>query len=345
MFELTTSRHFSDWLTESCLSLAFTTYQAGKLFLLGCSPDGELCVRERSFQRCLGLWSDGQTMWMSSKHQLVRFENVLAADEQAMGHDRLFVPQVSYTTGDLDVHDVAVEKSGRVVFVNTLFGCLATLSDTHSFVPLWMPPFIDRLAVEDRCHLNGLALENGAAAYVTLVSQSNVADGWRDHRHDGGCVIDVRSNQVVATGLSMPHSPRIYRDRLWLLNSGTGHFGFVDRSTGEFEAVAFCPGYARGLAFHGNYAIVALSGLRKDRTFKGLPLDDNLKNAGAESRCGLSIINLRSGDTVHWLRIEGVVEELYDVVALANIVRPHALGFKTDEICRVLRIGDPAALS
>lgn len=340
MFELTTSRQFSAWLAESQLSLAFTTYQAGKLFLLGVSPNGELCVRERSFQRCLGLWSNGQTMWMSSKYQLWRFENVLPAGESAHGHDRIFVPQVGYTTGDLDVHDVAVESSGRVVFVNTLFGCLATLSDTQSFVPLWKPPFIDRLAAEDRCHLNGLALENGAAAYVTVVSQSNVADGWRDHRHNGGCVVDVRIDEVIADGLSMPHSPRVHREKLWLLNSGTGHFGFIDRDAGRFEAVAFCPGYVRGLAFHDDYAVVGLSGLRMDRTFRGLPLDDNLRNAGAEPRCGLNVVDLRSGDVVHWLRINGVVSELYDVVALPKVIRPHAIGFQSDEICRLLTIGE-----
>ena len=344
MFELISSRHFADWLAESRLSLGFTTYQAGKLFLLGVSPEGELSVRERSFQRCLGLWSDGQTMWMSSKYQLWRFENVLSPGQISHGHDRIFVPQVGYTTGDLDVHDVVVESSGRVVFVNTLFGCVAALSDTQSFVPLWKPPFIDRLAAEDRCHLNGLALENGTAAYVTLVSRSNVADGWRDHRSDGGCVFDVRTNEVVAEKLSMPHSPRVYRDRLWLLNSGSGHFGFVDSSQGTFEPVAFCPGYARGLSFHDDFAIVGLSGLRKDRTFRGLPLDDNLRNAGAEPRCGINVINLNTGDTVHWLRIEGVVTELYDVVAMPNVIRPHAIGFQSDEICRLLTIGESAEL-
>lgn len=151
---------------------------------------------------------------MSSLYQLWRFENVLEPGQQASGYDRLYVPQVGYTTGDLDIHDVAVEADGRVVFVNTLFGCLATTSPTHSFVPLWRRPFLSRLAAEDRCHLNGLALENGRAKYVTAVSQSDVADGWRDRRHDGGCVIDIHTNEVMATGLSMPHSPRVLGDKL-----------------------------------------------------------------------------------------------------------------------------------
>jgi uncharacterized protein (TIGR03032 family) len=342
--ELTTSRQFTSWMHEQRLSLGFTTYQAGKMFLLGLQPNGRLSVFERTFNRCLGLWSNGQTMWMTSLYQLWRFENVLEPGQSAEDYDRIFVPQVGYTTGDLDIHDLTVEDSGRVVFVNTLFGCLATPSDTHSFIPLWKPPFISKLAAEDRCHLNGLALENGRAKYVTAVSQSDVADGWRDRRHDGGCVIDVETNEIITSGLSMPHSPRVYRDRLWLLNSGTGHFGYIDRTTGKFEQVAFCPGYLRGLSFHGDYAIIGLSKSRGNKTFSGLQLDDNLKSGDAEARCGVHVIDLKTGDVVHWIRIEGVVSELYDVVALPNVVRPQAVGFKTDEVCRVLRVGEEQVL-
>lgn len=179
---------------------------------------------------------------------------------------------------------------------------------------------------------------------MTSVSQSDVADGWRDQRADGGCVVDVESNEVIATGLSMPHSPRWYRERLWLLNSGTGFLGTLDTGSGLFEEVAFCPGYLRGLSFVGDFAVVALSGLRQNRTFSGLPLDDNLAARQAEPRCGLQVIDLRTGDSVHWLRIEGIVEELYDVIALPGVRRPQALGFKTDEIRRTLRVGEEQAL-
>ncbi|MEQ8757095.1 MAG: DUF4915 domain-containing protein [Coleofasciculus sp. G1-WW12-02] len=63
------------------------------------------------------------------------------------------MPQVNYVTGDLDVHDVAVVdppllKGGlggdHPIFVNTLFSCLATVSETHSFTPVWQPPFISK---------------------------------------------------------------------------------------------------------------------------------------------------------------------------------------------------------
>ena len=341
--ELMASRQFTSWLTEHRISLAITTYQTGKLFLIGLQPNGRLSIFERTFNRCMGLCSDGQTIWMSSLFQLWRFENVLDPGQMANGYDRLYVPQVGYTTGDIDVHDVAVDGNGQVIFVNTLFSCLASHSETHSFVPFWKPKFISKLAAEDRCHMNGLTLDptTGRPKYVTTVSQSDVTDGWRDRRHDGGCVIDVSTDEVVCAELSMPHSPRIYQEKLWLLNSGTGFFGTVDLDTGKFEPVAFCAGYLRGLTMVGDFAIVGLSKPRENKTFSGLALDDNLKSRDAESRCGLCVIDLRSGDVVHRLDFEGIVSELYDVVVLPGVVRPMALGFKTDEIRRTLSMGNP----
>jgi uncharacterized protein (TIGR03032 family) len=336
---VTTSPHFGAWLAEQRVSLAFSTYQAGKLFVLGRYPDGRPTVVERTFDRCMGLWADGDTMWVSSRYQLWRFVNVLQPGERHDDCDRLYVPRTAHTTGDLDIHDVAVDGGGRVIFVATTFGCLGTLHARHSFAPLWRPPFLSKLAPEDRCHLNGLAMEDGRPRYVTVVSRSDVADGWRDRRRDGGCVLEVPGGRVVAEGLSMPHSPRVHRGRLWLLNSGTGMIGSIDPSSYTFVPLAFCPGYLRGLAFAGDYAVVGLSRPRHDKTFGGLALEDELAKRGAEPRCGLHVIDLRSGDTVHWVRIEGLVRELYDVAVLPGVTRPNLLGIKSDEIHRILSLG------
>lgn len=178
----------------------------------------------------------------------------------------------------------------------------------------------------------------GEPRYVTAVSRSDVADGWRDHRQAGGVVIDVQSNEVILDGLSMPHSPRLHGDKLWLLDSGRGEFGHVDRDHGRFEPVAFLPGYGRGLSFINGFAVIGVSKPRNNRTFSGLPLDDRLKGKNAEARCGLYVIDLETGDAAHWLRIEGLVDELYDVAVLPNIQRPMAIGLKTDEIRRVLSV-------
>jgi len=343
-FALTTSRHFPELLDRMRASLAFTTYQAGKLFFLGLRRDGRVAVFERTFARCMGLGvhPSGRSFALATQYQLLRFDDVLPPGDGASGeHDAVYAPHLSWITGDLDMHDVVMPVDFRPVFVNTLFSCVAQVSDGFSFRPLWRPSFVTRLAPEDRCHLNGLACdEHGQPRYVTLVADSDVADGWRDRRADGGMVLDVASGETVVRGLSMPHSPRLYEGRLWLLNSGTGEFGFVDPAAQHFEAVAFCPGYARGLAFVGRYAIIGLSLARDNRTFQGLPLDRALAAHGAEPRCGLLVVDINTGDTIGWVRIEGVVRELYDVAVLPGVRNPSVIGFISDEIRRIISIDE-----
>lgn len=338
-FVLTPSRGFNEWLTSVNGSLAFTTYQAGKVFFLGVTAAGKPSVFERSFPRCMGLAADAEAgvLLLATHTQIYRFDNIMPKGGQHEGYDALFAPKQTWITGDLDVHDIAFGTDGPV-FVNTLFNCLSTLSEGYSFRPLWQPSFISRLAAEDRCHLNGLAMEDGAPRYVTCVANSDVADGWRDRRTNGGLVIDVHSGDIVTDGLSMPHSPRLHEGRLWLLNSGHGEFGYVEPETGRFNPIAFCPGYARGLSIVDRYAVIGLSKPREKKTFSGLPLDDALSKRGVDARCGLIVVDLKTGDTVEWVRIEGVVSELYDVVFLPELYRPSAIGLKGREIRKVINV-------
>ena len=340
-FALTSSRGFNDWLAAGGGSLAITTYEAGKLFLIGLKPDGALSVFERSFPRAMGLAvsDDGRSLALATLYQIQRFDNVVPPGQvDARGYDALYAPHAAWVTGDLDTHDLGFGADGRPVFVNTLFGCIATVSEGHSFRPLWRPPFVSRLAAEDRCHLNGMAMDAGVPRFATACSRSDVSDGWRDRRRDGGVVIDVASGEVVLEGLSMPHSPRLHEGRLWLLDSGRGRLGFVDAKAGKFEPVGFCPGFARGLTLVGNHAVVGLSLPRENRTFEGLDLGGELAARDAEARCGLAVFDLRSGDMTGWVRIEGVVRELYDVAFLPGVRRPSAVGFKTDDVKRVFSI-------
>ena len=339
--ELRASRLFSAWLTDARASLAITTYQAGKLFLIGVRPDGRLSVFERSFARCMGLGADPRdprSFYMSSLFQMWRFQNFLTEDETHQDYDAVYVPITGHTTGDIDIHDIHPSETGPL-FVATRFNCLARLDPAHSFRPVWTPPFIDRIAAEDRCHLNGMALgtePSDLPVCVTCVSRSNVVEGWREHRRDGGVLLDVLSGEPIATGLSMPHSPRLYRGKLWLIQSGTGEFGVVDQATGAFTPLCFLPGFARGLSFIGDHAIIGLSKPREG-TFEGLALDDRLSSAGTSAKCGVMVVNLKSGDLEHSLDFSGLVEELYDVAVLPGIRRPMALGFMTNEIRFMVR--------
>ncbi|MEL6500496.1 MAG: TIGR03032 family protein [Cyanobacteria bacterium J06623_1] len=334
---ITSEPNFSQWLSDRHLSLAFTTYQAGKIFFIGLQPNGELSIFERTFDRAMGMWYDNSGLYLSSLYQIWGFTNALTPGENYNGYDSVLIPQFSYVTGDLDIHDLVINASGKLIFANTLFNCLSTVSQTHSFTPLWQPSFISQLVAADRCHLNGIALKDGQVRFVSAIGHTDRANGWRDLRRDGGCIIDVVEEEIIAEGLSMPHSPRWYGDRLWVLNSGSGEFGYIEPATGKFKALVFCPGYLRGCSLIDNYAVVGISQLR-NKTFSGLLLDDNLQRAGLESFCGLLIIDLLQGKIVHWLKLEGVVKELYDVVILPQIRRPMALGFKSDEIKRLITI-------
>ena len=337
---VTASREFPDWLAAQQVSLAVSTYQAGKLILLGRNPAGGLSVFERTLDRCMGLTADEGTLWVGTAFQVWRFENILRPGGDYQGHDRLYVPRTGHTTGDLDAHDLAVAADGSVVFAATKFNCLARLHPVDSFEPVWRPPFVSRLVAEDRCHLNGFALVDGEPGYVTVVAATDVVDGWRDRRRAGGLVLNVPAGDVVCDGLSMPHSPRWHAGKLWVLDGGSGHVGFVDPA-GRFEPVAFVPGFLRGLAFVGGYAVVGSSLARHEGTFTGLPLDDHLTARNADPRCGLSVVDLASGAVVHWVRVEGLVTELYDVAVLAGAVRPAAVGFQSDEVRRIVTVPDP----
>ncbi len=332
-FELKVSRHLTTWLAEQNVSLAFTTPPL-KLFLIGLKADNSLSVFERSFNRCLGIAATDNALYLSTRYELWKLENALPKGQLIdEGYDRQYIPRMVYRTGFLGIHDVAVDRNGRVIFVNTRFGCLATISDTHSFVPLWHPPFLSGVQPGDRCHLNGLAMRDGLPAYVTSVGNIDKFDSWRDQRRNGGCITDIANNEIVATGFSMPHSPRWHRDRLWLTNSGTGEFGYADLQAGKFEQVAFAPGFLRGLCLVGDYAVVGSSKPRHGDIYSGLDLDDSLRKYDEQPRLGIFIINLRTGEIDHWLFIEGgPMRELYDVVALPNVRQPMAIGLVSEEI-------------
>ena len=335
--QMFTSRQFVPWLTSTGASLVVTTYQSGKIIFIGTNPaTGKMTVFERTLERPMGLAVSGKRLSVASLYQIYTFADVLDGGQVVNGSDALYVPRYSLFTGDLDAHDIAHNGNGEIIFANTLFSCLSETSPSHSFRPLWKPPFISRLAEEDRCHLNGLAMRDGKPAFVTAIGSGDVADSWRDHRVSGGVVVDVETDEIICRGLSMPHSPRWHDGRLYVLNSGRGEIGSIDLQTGRFEAIAFLPGYLRGLSFIGDYAIVGLSAPRENRTFDGLELQARLDKEGMTPRSGLSIVNIKTGDVVHWLTMEGIFTELYDVAVLPGVRNPSMIGFKTDEIRRVI---------
>lgn len=330
--EKSCSRGLAGWLAQHRLSLAITSYQTGRIYLVGSDQQGRVSFFERIFERAMGVVGNAQRIYLGGLYQLWRFENVLRPNEIIHGQfDKCYVPRNAQTIGDLDIHELGIRTDGRVVFVNTKYSCLAELSPTHSFKAIWKPKFISKLAPEDRCHLNGLAMVDGEPKYVTAVCKSDSVDGWRERRRDGGVVIDVQTDEIVCEGLSMPHSPRWHNGRLWLLNAGTGQLGWVDFGKKAFVPHAFVPGFARGLSIIGNVAAVGLSKPRNQR-FEGLQLDDELKQRDAEPWCGVQIISLANGDVLNWIRFDGDMGEIFDIAFLPNVKQPMMIGLRTAEI-------------
>ncbi|WP_394706180.1 TIGR03032 family protein [uncultured Martelella sp.] len=339
---ITCSRGFSQWLALHGCSLAFTSYQTGQLFLVGVLPNGALSIHQRNFVRAMGLIGDAQRLLLAGLAQIWRFENVLGPDERANENfDKLYVPRRGQTVSDLDVHELGIDTAGRLLFVNTKYSCLATDSVAHSFKPVWRPSFISKLAPEDRCHLNGLAMENGVPRFVTAVSTTDIVDGWRNERRDGGVVVDVETDEIVAEGLSMPHSPRLHNGALWFLDSGNGYLTRLDLESRMRERVTFCPGFLRGLSFHDGHAIVGLSLARREGVFSGLNLQDELDKRRADAWCGLQVINTANGDIVEWLRLEGGIKELFDVRVLPGVRCPMALPTFGPELASFITIEAP----
>jgi uncharacterized protein (TIGR03032 family) len=331
------------FLHDQNIAIAFTSFETGHLFLIGCTATDQLTVDARRFRKATGLHLAGGTLLMATLAHVYRMENILRPDQRLDGtFSHCYVPRTGHFTGVLDAHDVGMTNASEAVFIATRYNCLAATSATHSFKPLWKPPFISDIVAEDRCHLNGLAMRNGKPSHATAIGRSNEYDGWRDCVADGGIVMDVERNVVICEGLSMPHSPRVHEDKLWLLNSGAGELGYIDLGESapvRFRSVSFCPGFVRGLALRGRYAFVGLSRPRYG-DFDGLELDTRLREAGVEAQCGLQVIDTASGQCIHWLRIDGQVRELYDVAVLPEVRCPTSVGFHNDEALDMISIED-----
>jgi uncharacterized protein (TIGR03032 family) len=214
-----------------------------------------------------------------------------------------------------------VDRDGALWFVNTKFSTLCTLDGESSFVPEWRPHFVSALADEDRCHLNGLCMIDGKPKYVTALGTTDTRGGWRENKRDGGILMDVERNEIVIEKLSMPHSPRWYKGKLWLLESGKGHLSTVNLETKEVQMVAEVPGFTRGIDFVGPLAFIGLSQIRESATFSGLPITERL----TERICGVWVVNIETGETVAFMQFTAGVEEIFSVQVLPQTKWPEVL--------------------
>ncbi len=328
-FRSLNSPGFAGLLETLGISLLVTTYQAGKLMAVR-GQGGRVSTLLRSFERPMGLAVHGQDFALGTRLQVWFYRDApdIAVQLPPTGkHDACWLPRVSYVTGDIRCHEMAwVGK--ELWIVNTFFSCLCSVDAQYSFMPRWHPPFLSGPLPGDHCHLNGLAIAGNKARYVTALGATDTPAGWRPSKADGGILIDVASGAVVARGLSMPHSPRVHANKVWVLDSGTGQMQTVDPDSGQRTTVVELPGFTRGLAFHGNYAFVGLSKIRESNTFGNLPITGR----GIDLACGIWVIDLATGSVAEFMRFEAGVEEIFAIEVLAGQRFPEIVGFQQETI-------------
>ena len=328
-FHYTQTESFVELLHKLGASLLVSTYQANKLLAVRAAPAG-ISTLVRTFERPMGMAIDSRRLVLGTRDQVWVLRNapdIAPRVEPAGQHDACFVPRSSHVTGDIGVHEMAWADDGLWI-VSTRFSCLCTLHPDYSFVPRWQPRFITALAAEDRCHLNGLGLVQGRPKYVTALGETNTADGWRTHKAHGGCLMDVDTNEVIARGLCMPHSPRWHNDKLWVLESGTGRLLLIDPADGRRETVAELPGFTRGIAMCGSQAFIGLSKIRTTSAMDGVPLAERRE----QLKCGVAVVDLHRGEIVAFLEFHSAVEEIFDVQLLSGVRFPEVIGFQKDAL-------------
>ncbi len=308
-------------------SLLVSTYQAGKVVVVsrGHLPD-ELDIRLscHNFERAMGIAVAPGRLAVGARSVvwILRDASAIAPQLDPPGtFDACYLTRAALYTGAINSHELAWADDELWV-VNTLFSCLCTLDDQHSFVPRWRPRFISQYAAEDRCHLNAVAMEEGKPRYVTVFGTTDTPGGWRPSKVTSGCLIDVLSNEVAVNGLAMPHSPRIHCGRVWLLDSGKGRLVLADPDKGSVETVAELPGYTRGLALAGSLAFVGLSKVRESATFGGVPIAADRERL----KCGVAIVDLNSGKMIGLLEFHTGIEELFDVHLVPGVQAPYLSG-------------------
>ena len=320
LFRYTHSPTLPKLLWQLGCTLVFSTYQAGKVIFIRATSPENIEQHALDFPRPMGLAVSDQRIAVATREEVIVLTNTSVEESTESQHfdsealigavKSTYVPEKIYFSGEVDTHDLAWGKDGLWA-INTLLSSIALVDDGSGLESKWRPPFVSDIAPEDRCHLNSMAMVDGQPEYVTAFGEVDTFEGWRENKTSGGIVMEVSTGEIVVEGLPMPHSPRIYDGKLYLLLSGTGELVCAEPETGGYEVVAQLPGFVRGMTRCGDYLFVGLSKLRKSSsTFAALPISEQAVFSG------IVAVSLSDGRIVEHLTYETGVEEIYDVQVL-----------------------------
>lgn len=310
-------------------TLLISTYQAGRLIAISASPtEDKLLQIPFSFKKPMGIAVQNSKLAIATLDEIHFLSSKGDIQNQKKLNlkqfDKFYIHRATYNTNRLDVHDIEFGK-GSLWGINTAFSCLCKFDVNYSFFPKWAPNFITELVPEDRCHLNGLAMENDEPKYVTALSQTNTKEGWRENIMESGVLIEVPSGDIILQNLAMPHSPRIIEGELYVLESGTGKLLKVNPNTKSSEVVYNFNRFIRGLTYKDGIMIIGASKIREtSETFNGLDVKENSKQAG------IIVFDLKNTIVLGTINYLTTVEEIFDV-QLIDDSRKLAIINKNDE--------------
>jgi uncharacterized protein (TIGR03032 family) len=331
-FSCTYTPQLPELLLKMNCSIAISTYQAGKLVFISAKDENSLVQLPRHFEQAMGIAEDVKKdkIALACKDEVVVFVNSkeLAAHypKSPNKYDALYMPRISYHTGVADIHDLSFGDNGKIYAVSTLFSSIIELSDDYSFKTFWSPPFIDKVVPEDRCHLNGMAMQNGKPKYATAFNTGNTIQSWKENVAKEGIIIDVETNTIIAENLPMPHSPRLFGEDLYVLLSATGELVKVNKATGTYDVIVKLDGFVRGMSLYKDYLFIGLSKLRQNSSSFG-----KLEFAKKANQAGVVVLHLPTNSIAGRIDYQTSLDEIYDVHILANKIRPNILNTKTSD--------------
>ena len=332
-FSLQCNPELAEFFYKMKITVALSTYQAGKVVFISATSPDKLVQLPRNFDTPMGIALDKNRLAIATVDEVVQFTNEPTASvgyDSKKEYDAFFVPTASFHTGRVHMHDIEFGEGG-IYGVNTNFSMLGLINGEYSFLPIWKPPFIEHVNSQDQCHLNGMAMQDGKPKYVTILGISHQAGGWRKNKLNGGILMDVQTNEIILRNLQMPHSPRLHNGKLYLLQSASGTLSEVNLETKTIEVIKNLKGFVRGMSLHGDYAFIGLSKIRETSTaFWDMPI------AQYKNRSGFVVVHLPTKAIIGEVTYENSVDEVYDIRVLPDTIRPNILSNLDEGAKRVI---------
>ncbi len=242
---------------------------------------------------------------------------------RATREDRPLVPLSSgFLPGRLYLHDLAM--IGGVLHGNAAgLNAIVRLARSGECEAVWWPRAIERDGRPDlsRNYLQLNSIAAGGDLSSSFFSASTDVPSRRRPGHRNfpvdrrGVIFSGATREPVVRGLTRPHSARLYRDELWVNDSGHGRVAAI--RDGQAVTVARLPGWTRGLAFADGVALVGTSRVipRFSHYAPGLDAESSI--------CALHALDICTGKVLGSIRWPAG-NQIFDVAVLP---RATTLGF------------------